>query len=91
MPHNAMTVQVTAEDIQKGVRGQSCKCPVALAMKRTLRLRKSIVACYGCSYTLWDSKFKRVMKIGKFPRSVRLFIRAYDKGEPVAPFTFETP
>lgn len=79
-------VSVTARRIAKGVPGDCGWCPVALAMA---------VAFPGLTYLsvgLTDI-IVQFIEGGKVslstPREVHEFIRAFDLGQPVEPFTFE--
>lgn len=74
-------IHVTDSDILNGQRGSSTACPVAWAIRRTLsygtfiRVGKTTAAIGGGYVTL--------------PTAAAGFVRAFDFGEPVEPFSFE--
>lgn len=69
-------IEVTAKDIRDGTPGNTCACPVALALHRagmewpTVQTNHSVSAGYLIRHS---------------PR-VAKFIRAFDRGRPVRPF-----
>ena len=75
-------IEVTQEDIDRGVRKESCQCPIALALQR-------------CTGYLWAAGPLEACRIGvadsdvEFPRDAKRFIRNFDDGLPVQPFSFE--
>lgn len=88
-----MIVHVTAEHIAAGERFNCFECPVALAIDAAIGVVSAIAgprfiavrptpaevgswALERCAYT---------------PTAVADFMRAFDRGEEVAPFTFELP
>ena len=79
-----MIVTVTAADIKHGRRKSQTSCPIALAIKK-----KSNVTYVktGCSTSTvrrgWDSEVYY-----KYPKSVFNFVKKFDRGEKVRPFTF---
>lgn len=85
----ATTIEVTAEDIRRGVPRDICFCPVAIAGRRA--------GLDGCEVKireiLW---FKRSPKglctwdvaSANPPETVTEFVRRFDVGEPVQPFSF---
>ena len=77
-----MTIKVTQEHIDSGLRAVACLCPVALAMKDTT----------GDTWTVGCQKASAagVSRI-TLPQPVRDFIVDFDVGNPVQPFDFDIP
>lgn len=73
-------VNVTDDDIKKGIRGSSCYCPVALAIKRELKITQVVGVTTRFVYTT-DSSCK-------LPEYVGDFIRNFDIGYNVDPIKF---
>ncbi len=89
------TITVTQDDIAKGTPRQGSGCPITLALRRALPQFPGL-------YSSWwthrhaehpSSAFMRPrggMTEGYvLPPEVYAFMRAFDNGEQVAPFTFE--
>jgi hypothetical protein len=82
------TVTVTAEHIAKGQPRSAFSCPIAFALEDALpgtncyagRDNLTVYAHGGCAP--WSVRVRH-------PDSVLKFIRAFDSGLPVEPFTFE--
>jgi hypothetical protein len=72
-------VEVTAEDIEKGVRNDSRCCAVARAAQRALGCE--VRACWGL---LELPSGKKAVT----PRKYNEFIERFDAGEHVEPFSF---
>lgn len=75
-------VEVTKQDIARGIKRDGYSCPVARAMKRTLHRRKIWVG--------WH--YYQIGEDGAFitlPPTVTQFVKAFDSGKKVEPFTFE--
>lgn len=70
-----MTINVTQDDIDNGVRGNSFKCPVALALIKAVGIDMVQASLRGL--------------YGKYAAEVSLFIKNYDSFLPVVPFSFE--
>ena len=74
-----MIIEVTQDDIRNGVKGDTCACPVALALQR-----------YFSTYIQVDAY---VVAIGleqiELPVKVKTFIKDFDNGHTVCPFAFE--
>jgi hypothetical protein len=84
-------VTVTEEDIANGHRGSAKQCPIARALRRELSDYKELreIACtpdMGVSVAARGTVLNLPMC---FPPDLIEFIRKFDSGEPVAPFTFE--
>ena len=88
MTHPAeLVIEVTAEDIRRGVREDACWCPVARAIARLLDVR------LGDDEVIVGRELILIRPLGsltdyELPAEAARFIRAFDHGEPVEPFTF---
>jgi hypothetical protein len=72
-------IEVTQDDIDRGVIGDGDCCPIALAMRRrwpNVSVGTRAVYLSG-------------MRMTELPREARHFIVDYDLGEPVYPFSFD--
>jgi hypothetical protein len=78
-----VTIQVTQDDIDNGVRCSVKRCPVALACLRTI----------GKNYSqIWEEYWPDFHDPSKnIPSSVLIFVRAFDSGNIVQPFSFVLP
>jgi hypothetical protein len=75
-----LTVEVTAEDIANA--GTGCfLCPIATALERTTAPR-------WCVEHLWCRRLFAERRQIALPLEATTFIVRFDKGRPVAPFTF---
>lgn len=75
-----MKIEVTQQDIDSGKKSDTSCCPVALAMARAVEpLRVSVI-------TKWASIDGRYHSL---PPEVTTFIKRFDIGGAVDPFTFE--
>jgi hypothetical protein len=75
-------VEVTQADIDKGVRHDPFGCPVALAVRRTIRRRAAV----GQSMLyVW---FGEQQHDGRLITAVAEFVTFFDAGLPVSPFSF---
>lgn len=77
-----MRVRVEHWDIINGRRTAPDHCPVALAVRRQSGRSKIAVSSY--SVDLLDG-----MKDAELPPEARQFVRDFDSGRPVKPFSFE--
>jgi hypothetical protein len=90
-----MTITVTQEDIDNGERWDCALCPVALALKRAIGKPVSVNADGGLTVVDYDlasdlasfTSYSPV--IASHQDSVTEFIRKFDEGDDVEPFTFE--
>ena len=82
-----MKIKVTQKDIEEGYRGSCYDCPIAHAVKREVKPTSHtglnigatrILHRNGCS---WDTY--------TLPKKAQTFIKRFDGGKPVKPFTFE--
>lgn len=73
-----MRITVTAEDIAKGKRVSSNRCPIALAVRRVI------------PDFLWVNNWYVITQRGARPlsKSASKFTRDFDKARPVKPFKF---
>jgi hypothetical protein len=82
-----MKIKVTLKDIEEGFRGSCYDCPVALAFKREVKPTTQIGLNVGTERILhrevheWDTY--------TLPKKAQTFIKRFDGGKPVKPFTFE--
>jgi hypothetical protein len=86
-----MRVDVTAEDIAKGVRSQCSDCPVALALKRALGDGISPVVgsdTVDLYFRASGMSYLRPLHI-PLPMGTARRIQKFDRGEGMAPFSFE--
>jgi hypothetical protein len=72
-------IEVTENDIKRGVAWNVDKCPVARAMRRATRN----MACYASL-----SELKVGIKLVNTPTRCQRFMRNFDDGENVKPFSF---
>jgi hypothetical protein len=77
-----MKIEVTADDIAEGVPEDGIGCPIACALNRLTGDR------YEVDYEEVTTPDGRVIDL---PPEARAFIRRFDRGDEVAPFTFELP
>lgn len=73
-------VRVTKRDIDNGLRGVCARCPVALALQRRIA---PLSDTDGQRWYLGGGSYARPL-----PLAVSRFVRAYDWGRKVKPFTF---
>lgn len=78
-PARTVTIEVTAEDIERGARIDPERCPIALACRRALPDIAVSVDGYGIDeYDLIPT-----------PDVAAKFITSFDTGKTVEPFSFE--
>lgn len=97
-----MTVTITQDDIDRGIRWQSTKDPVALAMCRALAIE--VWGSYApATFGTGHHKHPPILNTGKrayvadteacwswdLPQDVSTWIRRWDNEKPVEPFVFE--
>jgi hypothetical protein len=78
---NSIRVSVTQRDIDKGEPICDNRCPIALAISRTVKRRVGVT--YGAVYLL-----NEVHQMYELTPTAERFIRRFDNGQPVQPFTF---
>lgn len=74
-----MKIKVTRKHIRKGKRGLSFRCPVALALKEKTKVEWMVGLRYANSR----------VKLFDLPPVAVDFIRDFDDGKRVEPFSFE--
>ena len=76
-----MRIEVTQEDIDKGVKENCVKCPVALSLRRLFPGEWEVDVGDDAIYAggNWYTP----------PDEAQEFIAKFDAGEPVAPFSFD--
>lgn len=79
-----VTVEVTAEDIERGKPRAACDCPVALAAGRVFESPHVGVFRVGDDLDLFVLGFGQMRP----SEEMRRFVDDFDAGRPVAPFTF---
>ena len=78
-------VTVTAADIKNGKQKRCESCPIALAMQRGYKIKKSNISVVD------DIRIDLTENTAFYyhiPEKASLFIRRFDEGEKVNPFTF---
>jgi hypothetical protein len=84
-----MTIHVTQSHIDAGVPGDFWACAVALALQestgRPWFINGTAVPCYTEEYEYGLEYLVEVI----LPKNAQNFCKAFDKGEPVDPFSFE--
>jgi hypothetical protein len=76
-------IEVTEADITRGIRRKPGSCPIAHAANR-------VISAPCSAWPTWGKAGPRL--VGDYdydlPRSAYRFMRAFDAGKPVKPFTF---
>lgn len=75
-----MKIEVTQDDINRGIRSSYCECPIALALQRKLSI--SDIEVGDTSICVNKIKYRHTDETLDF-------ISEFDEGEYVEPFTFE--
>jgi hypothetical protein len=75
-----VTIDVTQEDIDKGERGDACKCPIALACHRILK--EGVWVCEDLMSISGEDEDVVL------PDEAQDFIKRFDYGHSPEPFTF---
>jgi len=73
-----VTIEVTAEDIAQGEAFDCGNCPIARAAKRALKK----ICVVNLSTAYWSTGSAPLTK------KARAFVKNFDSGRPVQPFTF---
>ncbi len=81
-----MQITVTQQDINFGVQGGRCTCPVAVAIRRILAAPYYVLVYGKISLRRPSSRITKRIDI---PDSVRTFVTEFDRGNPVQPFDFD--
>lgn len=84
-----VNVEVTQEDIDKGIREDSCECPIARALKR-FGYRSVDVEddCAGFYVKNADKSGMCTSYLFYLPKKAIKFVSKFDNGEQVAPINF---
>jgi len=80
-----MKIEVKQEHIDKGDRTSPCSCPVALALK------EAGLPDPGVTETQIRLDVMNSWRSVQIPDEAAAFVRAFDAGESVQPFTFDLP
>ena len=81
-----MWIHVNERHIKAGMAGKCYECPIAMAVTET------VGPGYGvCADAIWRQTDEGGIEERPMPDQAREFIRCFDRGEPVAPFSFEFP
>lgn len=75
-----MRFYVSQDDIEKGEKASKCNCPVARAVRRALPQCR-IAVPFQREIRINDHNYKPSTKVEQF-------VRRFDKGKPVSPFSF---
>ena len=78
------TITVTKADIKEGIRFSSQSCPVAKALNRACPSKRDYWSVGPVTMSFYPRKFKT-------PSDVQRFIKAFDAGKRVKPFSFTLP
>lgn len=82
-----MKISVLPFDIQNGVRGNACRCPIARALQRA----------FPGAPGIWVSTYTQIVFTAdeehyaetNMPPAAVAFMRAFDDGKPVGPLEFD--
>lgn len=85
-----MIINVTQEHIAKGLKGNSCQCPVALALNEAFEGKyvASVGALTADLYIKKDRLFV-LERLASLPQEATNFIMRFDKEKFVQPFSFD--
>ena len=83
-----MKIEVTQEDIDKGVRFSGVNCPIARAFKRSTNTWTDLLVIRKEALCL-EVSYGKFIPIKRFPPHVTDFINRLDRRELVGPFVFE--
>ncbi len=78
------TITVTKVDIKDGIRFSSQSCPVAKALNRDCPSKRAYWSVGPVTLSFYPRKFTT-------PLEVQSFIKAFDAGKRVKPFSFSLP
>ena len=81
-----LSIDVTAQNIREGYQNSCRSCPIALAVQRATS-RCVNVSNREVGFFLAG----HVAQTVDLPKRARDFIAAYDRGDPVEPFSFQLP
>jgi hypothetical protein len=81
-----MKITVTQRHIERGEKHAASRCPVALALEDAKPSSYARVCPFN---NIFETRTIRgVLTRYDIPATVRIFVRAFDQGLPVEPFTF---
>ena len=80
-----ITITVTKGDIKRGVPSEGNFCPIAYAMQRKFSLKSADIEVADAE--IWV-RLSRYMLSYIMPLTAQKFIKAFDGGKPVKPFSF---
>jgi len=80
-------ISVTQDDIDKGIKNNCEKCPIARALARSFPGYFNLASIYYLSVKAHQKDFYVFMM--DTPKVCYDFIRDFDQGKPVTPFEFE--
>jgi hypothetical protein len=86
IPRSYVRVSVWSDDIERGVRGDAARNPLALAIVRELNVAKALVT-RSAATLVWSSP-RRDVEVVSLPVAARLFMIRFEAPIPVEPFTF---
>jgi nitrate/TMAO reductase-like tetraheme cytochrome c subunit len=82
-----MKITVTQKDIDKGLKSSCYECPIAHALKR--KVKNKIRYGFAVNADFIDLTKDNKWWIYALPKKAQTFIKRFDDGKPVKPFTFE--
>jgi hypothetical protein len=82
-----MKIEVTLKDIEKGFRGSCYDCPIARAFKREVKTTSHTGLSIGAERILHREVHE--WNAYTLPKKAQTFIKRFDGGKQVEPFTFE--
>jgi hypothetical protein len=80
-----LTIEVTQEDIDNGQKCDANYCPIALAVRQTVKNYRQYLSVQPTVMYVDDGK---VIREYKMPAVAEQFVRLFDDDEDVEPFTF---
>lgn len=93
-PPSTITIEVTALDISRGKPGNPCKCPIARAAARILKVAMKHLGVTHKRIRVgdwdWTGEDGARPYYLPVPRKVSRFISVFDVERPVKPFSFRT-
>lgn len=89
-----MIIEVTKRDISLGIRRSSCYCPIAIATSRKIaeaRQTRNFTFDVAREYANYIPPGMSVLDSQRvnLPSEAIVFVRDFDNGKPVNPFSFE--
>ena len=83
-----MKIEVTKEEIEKGIRNDAYKDPIALAVTRTVGREASVYPNWRTPCMVYFDINNHTLKL-PLPQFVNRLALAYDAGSEMEPFEFE--